>query len=103
MSEILIKLGVGGTRLDQSHQRLWDIPKAWENVFPAENLIITSTWEATHKTSGYHYKRRAWDIRRPKNTTTDHIKALQDQLGPDFYVLDEKTHIHIHYAGKEPP
>lgn len=85
---------------------LFDLDMLWRKMVGYE-LIITSARDGRHKRASQHYKGDAVDIR----TWTTESSGTQlsgenrrrvyqnvtDYLGPDFIVIDERDHLHIHY------
>lgn len=64
-------------------------------------LVITSANDGTHKDGSLHYEGQALDLR--SRNLTDQVKArdmLQDELGDDYDVILELTHIHVEFDPK---
>lgn len=67
----------------------------WEELGQTE-LVITSGGEGAHSHRSHHYKGDALDFRsRDLGTAAQRaVDMLQEDLGSDFLVLLEETHIH---------
>ena len=96
---MLLKEGVDISRLrPEIRRKLNTIASSIELVTLTE-LIITSTYEGTHKPGSLHYANLAIDIRlTPKSKEL--VKALKLNLGTDYLILLESTHIHIQWNGE---
>jgi len=80
------------SRLDSVHQRV-----------VGREMIITSANDGKHGRNSLHYKDRAIDIRTrdlPHEKITALAAALQMELGDDWDVVVEKTHIHVEFDPK---
>jgi hypothetical protein len=65
-------------------------------------FVITSVTDSKHTaTNSLHYSGNAFDCRTsniPVNIPREMIlNDIKEALGPNFYVLDEKSHFHISY------
>lgn len=63
-------------------------------------FVITSGVEGRHGKGSCHYSGNAFDFRKREFKNNDAAavaKELQERLGPDFYVLLERTHIHVQF------
>ncbi len=62
--------------------------------------IITSGRDGKHSANSLHYSGNALDL-RTRDLRDDqkqrYRKVLADELGPDFDVVLEKSHIHLEY------
>ena len=60
----------------------------------------TSTTEGKHSaTRSAHYRGDAVDLRTwYVDSATEYGHAITDALGPDYVVLIEATHIHVHWS-----
>ena len=93
---MLIKAGVDISRLrPEIRNALNEINNIYRNN--GEELIITSTYEGTHSPGSKHYANDAVDIRRSVRCHAAIIILLKDTLEPEFFILVEASHIHIHY------
>ncbi len=99
---MLIKLGVDISRLDRTlRKKLTSI----NNVFSQNGTeaIITSTYEGDHSLGSLHYANQAIDFRRLniQSTVLERIvESLKKELGTDFDIILEETHIHIEFDPK---
>lgn len=72
-----------------------------------KELVITGGLDGTHSPGSFHYYGFALDLRiRDPETGIDFfdeatlakvVMELKNQLGDEYFVYLEKTHIHIHY------
>ena len=97
---MLIKLGVGGVRLDGLHPSMRIVLRVVAEVWGSEEAIITSTWDGNHSDGSFHYVCRALDFRPPKNKVMEKVAKLRSRLGPDYDVVYEGNHIHIEFDPK---
>ena len=74
---------------------------AAESVFKRYNseLIITEVTGGKHSPTSRHYIGHSFDCRRwhIDDKIDLVVKALKSALGENFFVLLEKTHIHVSY------
>jgi len=67
------------------------------------DLVITAGIDGKHVDYSFHYDGNAVDL-RTNNLATDKIplilKAMQDRLGPDYFVQYEGDHLHIQFRPK---
>lgn len=72
----------------------------WEQL--GQELVVTSGLEGVHSIGSMHYYGYALDL-RSKYFDADQrdqaVNALQHRLGELYVVLNEPTHIHVHYIG----
>jgi len=98
---MLIKAGVDISKLNtEIRKALNEISYIYNHQ--GEELVITSTYEGSHSAGSKHYANDAVDIRKPHNDIADVLNSLEDNLGTRFFVLEETTHIHIHYIRSIP-
>jgi len=67
-----------------------------------QDLVVTSLMEGTHGENSKHYVGKAVDLRTRYFSTEEKLlvaDALRKRLGRAYYVLAERTHIHVHYKG----
>jgi len=70
----------------------------WEEL--GQELVITSGSEGSHSQYSAHYRGDALDFRTRYFNDVETAKAakeLTERLGTDFFVLVEKTHIHLQW------
>ena len=69
-------------------------------------LVITAGNDGKHKRASEHYGGRALDLRTSNlgdpAIAGSIVTSAQQALGPDFFVLLEVDHIHIHFEPKGP-
>ena len=73
----------------------------WKQLGREEGVTITSGTDGRHSTHSLHYRGLAFDLRTRYFTESQKKQAkmmLEYYLGPDYYVLIEKTHIHAQYT-----
>jgi len=100
---MLLKFGVDISRLKRPLRRkLCDIDNIHRKTLGTE-AVITSTYEGTHGLSSLHYSNEAIDIRKhsKKVYAERFFTALKKEIGKDFDIVLESTHIHIEYDPKE--
>lgn len=100
---MLLKLGVDISRLKpEIRKRLPIIETIWEQVTDREP-VITSTYEGDHSVGSLHYANLAVDFRKNVNGAFlgTLLTRLRSQLGRDYDVVKEASHIHIEYDPKE--
>lgn len=67
------------------------------------DCTITAALEGEHSDNSSHYKLLALDFRKreiPTDELPDILKHLRAELGKDYDVIEEKTHIHVQYKPK---
>ena len=66
-------------------------------------ITITSAFDGKHSKNSKHYKGKALDFRTrdfPKNcSVSTWANRLQRRLGDEYFVLVEKTHMHVQWNG----
>jgi hypothetical protein len=67
-------------------------------------MVVTAVCDGVHSRGSIHYVGMAFDL-RTSNLRAESIplivKAIKDQIGMDFDVLDEKDHVHVEFQPKE--
>lgn len=66
-------------------------------------LVITSATDGKHSNASFHYIGNALDIRTRDFTSEQKVIAhrqIKENLGDEFDVILEKTHIHIEFQPK---
>jgi len=99
---MLLKFGVDISRLHRKIRKKLDVIDSIFQRNGAGESVITSTYEGSHRCSSKHYSNEALDLRRRNirpNVLADIVDELKSQLGGDYFVLLENTHIHIQYNG----
>lgn len=70
-------------------------------------MVITSVTDGNHGDFSRHFLGMAVDLRTRnipgESVRQKIIKELKYNLGPQYKVLDEKTHFHISFKPKDPP
>lgn len=68
--------------------------------------IITSAVDGRHGNGSHHYKGLALDFRTrhlPASVTAQQVAVeMRNNLGPEFQVIVEPTHIHCEYDPQQP-
>jgi len=91
---MLIKAGVDISRLKRDVRRaLGRVNRVFSNL--DRELIVTSTFEGNHSAGSLHYSDDAFDVRYPDPPVDEIIHLIRIALGPDYDVVEEKSHIHI--------
>ena len=96
---MLIKAGVDISRLRPEIRKRLNLIANTVYEIEKKELVITSTYEGNHSEGSLHYANLAVDIQRAKNGNTLR-KELCLNLGRDYDVVLEPTHIHIEYDPK---
>ena len=93
---MLVKYGVYGTPHTKIVCKYGVITRIWGGEEP----VITGIAEGSHKPHSKHYYNppQAIDLRLPSFAKAK-AKKLQEELGPEYFVLLEKTHIHLQWNG----
>lgn len=97
---MLLKLGVDITRLKRQIRRALPKIEAAYTQISGEEAIISSTYEGSHSPGSLHYANLAVDTRKAKKNNQKLISDLKLNLGPDYDVVEEKTHNHIEHDPK---
>lgn len=93
---MLCKLGVDISKLERGMRRALNIiDKVYKRH--GEEAIITSTYEGNHSASSLHYDNSAVDIRKHKTKPVIVANELKKELGNDYDVISERTHLHVEY------
>lgn len=97
-----IKEGVSLQGLDiKMRPVLVQAARIWRNL--GKELVVTSGLEGTHSAGSLHYYGFALDFRSnyfSAATKRTAARWLRNQLGKDFDVVSERTHIHVEYDPK---
>lgn len=67
-----------------------------------ESLVITSVIDGKHMRASIHYVGGAVDFRLPTSNEDRMRQRIAADVGGDFDVVLEKTHLHIEWQPKEP-
>lgn len=100
---MVIKKGVEITYLTPPMLEIMQaVFKVWN--YPGVTPVITSSFDGQHMRGSYHYSGLALDFRTNSIGPLDRedfAKRLQEELGEDYDVVLEKTHVHIEFDPKE--
>ncbi len=93
------------TKLVEHEKIVWAKKAAdlLSNDYFGKEIVVTSILDGKHSKRSLHYEGKAFDIRRWIYTETQliqFIELLEEELGDDFDVVLEATHIHIEYDPK---
>jgi|GEM_PF-1375879 len=80
-----------------------DVADALSKAIAKKEMVVTSGFDGKHMTGSKHYEGNAFDMRSRIYTDPELrtlLDNLRDNLGPDYDVLDEVSHIHIEYDPK---
>lgn len=64
------------------------------------DCVVTSLMDGTHMEGSFHYKGLAADLRTNYFNNAQKriaVKRLKEELGEDYDVVLERTHIHVEY------
>ncbi len=96
---MLCKLGVDISRLERGIRRALNIiDKVYKRH--GEEAVITSTYESNHSVGSLHYADDAIDIRKHRTKPKTVADEIRKEVGNDYDVVLEKTHIHVEF---DPP
>ncbi len=99
---MLVKLGVDTSKLKPPIRKKLNRVDAIFHTYGYE-AIVSSTYEGDHSAGSLHYAHLAIDFRTRllKRHHVDLISlAIRDELGRDYDVVVEASHIHIEYDPK---
>jgi len=97
---MLLKTGVDITRLKRQIRRALNTIDRVFREEADEELIITSTYEGNHSPSSLHYANLAIDARLPAKNPQALVRRLRVELGDNYDVVLEHTHIHVEHDPK---
>lgn len=100
---LMFKQGVGVSGLQPEMLRALDHATAIYSLHD-KDCVCTSAREGKHRNYSHHYKGLAIDLRTRHLTEPEKIKIseqLQSNLGTDYQVILEATHIHVEYDPQE--
>lgn len=89
-----IKRGVLGDLTPITQKGLGKLIKLYHNN--GLDFYITSVKEGNHSEGSFHYIGQAFDFRKQEVN----INKIRGLLGPDWDVINEKTHFHAEYDPK---
>jgi len=110
MNEHPIEIGINIKSGVKFHPDTFNYPEMMRIVKQAQvlapagyEITITSACDGNHKSTSKHYKGKAFDFRTrdfPQNASIQTwARRLQNRLGDEYFVLIEKTHLHIQWNG----
>ena len=82
----------------KARQALWLLVHLCE--LEGQSLVITHTFDGTHKEGSLHFKNRAFDMLPPKREKALILSQAKTMMGPDWDIIDETDHIHVEYDPK---
>lgn len=92
--DVWIELGVTLDLDQETSKGLRKVIRFWRKL--STDVHITSGSEGTtHPPHSYHHFRRAFDLRRPEWFNEEVRQQLIKELGQEWLVLDEETHLHF--------
>ncbi|MBA7496731.1 hypothetical protein ES702_07340 [subsurface metagenome] len=97
---MLLKLGVDITRLKRQIRRALPKIEAVYAEISGEEVVISSTYEGNHDPGSLHYANLAVDTRKAKKNNPKVLELLKIHLGPNYDVVEEKTHNHVEHDPK---
>ena len=98
---MLIKFGVDISRLNREIRRMLPGIDYIYQQQTGREAVVTSTYEGNHGLNSLHYCNDAIDLRLPQKKLSAVVDKLEMQIGKDFDVVEEQTHIHIEYDPKK--
>jgi len=93
---MLLKSGVDISRLNREIRRSLPVVAKILRAHDFE-LVITETFAGVHGEGSLHYSNDAYDMRNPSRDLDEIVIEIEGELGDDFDVVSERTHIHIEY------
>ena len=105
MEQMVIKKGV---EIKYLTPPMLEIMKAVFEVwnYPGVIPVLTSSFDGQHMNGSYHYAGLALDFRTNSISPLDRedfAKKLQEELGDDFDVVLENSHLHVEFDPEENP
>ncbi len=76
-----------------------------EREFSPDELVITSVTDGTHMRGSKHYTGMAFDARIRdvvESRAREIARSIGKQLGGDYDVILEESHLHVEYDPKSP-
>lgn len=76
---------------------------ALSKAIARKDITITAIFDGKHMIGSKHYSGNAFDMRKTHYTNyqlTTLVQNIKDNLGIDFDIVIEKTHVHIEYDPK---
>ena len=93
---VWIKQGVTGCLKREARRALGTIATYLSNL--GHDTFITSIREGNHMPGSLHYDGQAFDFKHHSIATVESFKTI---LGPNYDIVDEKSHIHVEYDPKD--
>lgn len=81
-----------------------DVADALSKAIAKKEIVITAGFDGRHMAGSKHYEGNAFDMRSRFYTDRELVTLLanlRENLGPDYDVVDEVSHIHIEYDPKK--
>lgn len=94
MNAVWIKQGVTGDLRAVAQKGFGRVAQLY--ISKGKDLFVTSIREGGHGWGSLHYIGLAFDFRREGVR----IKEIKDALGPNWDVVDERSHVHCEYDPK---
>jgi len=81
-----------------------DVADALSKAIAKKEMVVTAGFDGKHMAGSKHYEGNAFDMR--SRIYTDYelrtlLDNLRENLGTDYDVVDEVSHIHIEYDPKK--
>ena len=81
-----------------------DVADALSKAIAKKEMVVTAGFDGKHMPGSKHYEGNAFDMR--SRIYTDHelrelVDNLRENLGSDYDVVDEVSHIHVEYDPKQ--
>ena len=96
-----------GVKYEDMSPEIEDIVPVIDKVYnemTGKDAVITSARDGDHMTGSKHYEGKALDLRTrdfSRDTAEKITVKLQNNLGRDYDVVNEKDHIHVEYDPKD--
>lgn len=98
--ELNASVYANGVAVKHEISRAMEIVDDAHNTWTGRDAQFTSIVDGKHSAKSLHYVGLAVDLRTwyiPKKELEDFAVQLRTDLGPDYDVVVEKTHIHIEF------
>jgi len=93
---LLIKAGVDISRLSRAMRHVLNVLGKLYGDF-----VITSTYDGNHMPGSLHYQNNAVDVRLRNFTGNPlNLGLIKSDLGEDYDVVQEDSHLHIEFDPK---
>lgn len=101
----MIRIKDATVSLHNIHEKMLDalVEIAQVYAYHGVDCVITSCNDGQHSRQSWHYRGRALDFRTrtlDRDGQHDLFETVTNNLGPDYDVILEPTHLHVEYDPK---